>query len=98
MLFRSLGDLDVAVLANHGIAAAGRTVVDAVYFAVEFDRAVRMQALAQQMGPLRITPPEELAQLIPYLSNAAKGRAQGVWDWMLRQVANAEQGRVAGRA
>lgn len=96
-LAAALGDLDVAVLANHGTAAVGRTVVEATYFAILFDRAVRMQALAQQLGPLRITPPDELEQLIPYLSNAAKGRAQGVWDWMLRQVRNAEQGRPAGR-
>lgn len=92
-LAAALGDLDVAVLANHGIAAVGRTVVDATYFAVEFDRAVRMQALAQQLGTLRITPQDELEQLIPYLSTAARTRAQGVWDWMLRQVGRSDRGQ-----
>ncbi len=89
-LAAALGDLDIAVLANHGIAAAGRTVIDATYFAIEFDRAVRMQALAEQLGPLRITPQAELDQLIPYLSTAAKTRAQGVWEWLLRQTDKAD--------
>jgi L-fuculose-phosphate aldolase len=85
-LARALGDLNAAVLANHGIVTAAATVVEATYFAVEFDRAVRIQAAATALGPLRVIPADELEQLIPFLSNAARGRAQGVWDWLLRQA------------
>jgi L-fuculose-phosphate aldolase len=81
-----LADLNAAVLANHGIVTVGASVVEATYFAVAFERAVQVQAAASAMGPLREIPPDELEQLVPYLSNAAKGRAQGVWDWLLRQA------------
>jgi L-fuculose-phosphate aldolase len=85
-LAEALGTHHAAVLANHGIVTAGETVVEATYFAIEFERAVQLQASALAMGTLREMPREELDQLIPYLSNAAKGRAQGVWDWLLRQA------------
>jgi L-fuculose-phosphate aldolase len=92
-LAAALGMHNAAVLANHGIVAVGRTVVEATYFAIEFERAVRLQAAAHDMGLLREIPREELDQLIPYLSNAAKGRAQGVWDWLLRQANAANPSR-----
>lgn len=82
----ALGGHHAAILANHGIVAVGPTVVEATYFAIVFDRAVQLQAAALALGPLREIPPNELDQLIPYLSNAARGRAQGVWDWLLRQA------------
>jgi L-fuculose-phosphate aldolase len=85
-LASALGSLHIAVLANHGIVAAGESVIEATYFAVEFDRAVQLQAAAMGFGPLREIPADELEQLIPYLSNAARGRAQGVWDWLVRQA------------
>jgi L-fuculose-phosphate aldolase len=85
-LAAALGPLNAAVLANHGIVTAGASVIEATYFAIEFDRAVRVQAAALGLGPLREIPPDELEQLIPFLSNAARGRAQGVWDWLLRQA------------
>ncbi len=85
-LATALGTHHAAVLANHGIVAVGQTVMEATYFAIEFERAVRLQAAALALGPLREIPQEEMDQLIPYLSNAAKGRSQGVWDWLLRQV------------
>jgi L-fuculose-phosphate aldolase len=85
-LAAALGSLNAAVLANHGIVTAGVSVVEATYFAIEFDRAVRIQAAALGLGPLREIPPDELEQVIPFLSNAARGRAQGVWDWLLRQA------------
>jgi L-fuculose-phosphate aldolase len=85
-LAAALGHLHAAVLANHGIVTVGASVAEATYFAVEFERAVQVQAAAIGLGPLREMPPDELEQLIPYLSNAAPGRAQGVWDWLLRQA------------
>ena len=85
-LAAALGSHNAAVLANHGIVAAGATVVEATYFAVVFERAVQLQAAALGLGSLRDIPQDELDELIPYLSNAARGRAQGVWDWLLRQV------------
>ena len=85
-LARALGTHHAAVLANHGIVAVGPSVVEATYFAIVFERAVQMQATARAMGPLRDIPQDELDELIPYLSNAARGRAQGVWDWLLRQA------------
>ena len=85
-LAAALGDLHAAVLANHGIVTAAGSVVDATYFAIVLERAVQLQAIAATLGPLRDIPAGELQELIPYLSNAAKGRAQGVWDWLLRQA------------
>jgi ribulose-5-phosphate 4-epimerase/fuculose-1-phosphate aldolase len=85
-LAAAVGQLNVAVLANHGIVAVGESVVEATYFAITFERAVEIQAAALAMGTLREIPPAELEELVPYLSNAARGRAQGVWDWLLRQA------------
>jgi L-fuculose-phosphate aldolase len=85
-LAAALGQLNAAVLANHGIVAVGESVVEATYFAITFERAVEIQAAALAMGTLREIPPAELEELVPYLSNAARGRAQGVWDWLLRQA------------
>jgi L-fuculose-phosphate aldolase len=91
-LAAALGGLNAAVLSNHGIVTAGTTVVEATYFAIEFERAVRLQATAVGLGPLRDIPPDELEQLVPYLSTAATKRSQGVWDWLLRQ-ADRDDGR-----
>jgi L-fuculose-phosphate aldolase len=85
-LAAALGDLHAAVLANHGIVTAAGSIVEATYFAVVLERAIQLQAVAAGLGPLREIPPDELEQLIPYLTTAARGRAQGVWDWLLRQA------------
>ena len=85
-LAEALGTHHAAVLANHGIVTVGPTIVEATYFAIAFERAVQLQATVSAMGTLREIPQDELDELIPYLSNAARGRAQGVWDWLLRQT------------
>jgi L-fuculose-phosphate aldolase len=49
----ALGDRRVVVLRNHGVLVADRDVRWAVLSAVTLERAVRLQAIASSLGPLR---------------------------------------------
>lgn len=54
----ALGDRRVVVLRNHGVVVADRDVRWAVLSAVTLERAVRLQAIASSLGPLRAIPQE----------------------------------------
>ena len=56
----TLGESNAALLQNHGLVAAGRSIAKAVMTAVVLERACRVQMLADTMGGARAwTDPEE---------------------------------------
>lgn len=50
---RALGERHAVVLRNHGVLVAGKDVPWAVMIALTLERALRLQALARSLGPLR---------------------------------------------
>jgi ribulose-5-phosphate 4-epimerase/fuculose-1-phosphate aldolase len=52
----ALGERRVVVMRNHGVLVADRDVRWAVLSAVTLERAVRLQTIASQLGPLRPIP------------------------------------------
>lgn len=55
-----MGDHKALLLRNHGIVTAGRTIEEAVYYAVFLENACWMQVMAESAGgPKLVTPPEE---------------------------------------
>jgi len=57
---RCMGDNKALLLRNHGIVTAGRTIEEAVYFAVFLENACWMQVMAEAAGgPRLVTPPAE---------------------------------------
>jgi L-fuculose-phosphate aldolase len=53
----ALGDAKTILLANHGLLAAGGSIEEAIYLAVFFERAARMQLRAMAAGGFREVEP-----------------------------------------
>ncbi len=61
----SLGDGRAVVMRNHGVLVVGKDVPWAVLGAVTLERAVRLQAIASSLGPLRPIAREHALRLWP---------------------------------
>jgi L-fuculose-phosphate aldolase len=60
---RCLGPHGAAILRNHGIVAAGRSIEEAVWIALKLERACRVQLLAEWAGgPKLVAEGEDLEQ------------------------------------
>jgi L-fuculose-phosphate aldolase len=62
---RALGQRRVVLLRNHGVLVAGESVPWAVLTAVTLERALRLQATASALGPLRPLSPQLAQRLFP---------------------------------
>lgn len=59
-LARTLGQKNAALLRNHGLVTAGKSIAEAVMNAIVLERACRVQLLAEAMGgPQAWTDPQE---------------------------------------
>jgi L-ribulose-5-phosphate 4-epimerase len=59
---RCLGQHQALILRNHGIVTAGKTIEEAVWYALRLERACRIQMLAEAAGgPRLVTDPAEAA-------------------------------------
>ncbi len=85
-LAASLGSHKVTVLKNHGIAVVAPTVQDATFLAVSFDRSLRVQLAAEQLGGVDPISPEEAAAMNAYFDQSYQGRVQVTWEYLLRRV------------
>lgn len=83
-LAEALGDHAVVVLKNHGIAVAAASVQDATFLAVSFDRSLRMQLTAAQLGPLDPIAPDEVRAMNDYFEQSYQGRVESTWQYLLR--------------
>ena len=63
----ALGDAKSILLANHGLLTAGKSVAEAAYLAVFFERAARMQLAAMAAGGYREVRPELAAEARDFL-------------------------------
>ena len=63
----ALGDAKTILLANHGLLATGRSVEEAAYLAVFFERAARMQLRAMAAGGFKEVKPELAAEACSFL-------------------------------
>ncbi|MGQ0544373.1 MAG: class II aldolase/adducin family protein [Betaproteobacteria bacterium] len=71
----ALGEAKTMLLANHGLLAAGTSVEEAVYLAVFFERAARMQLRAMAAGGYREVAPQLAAEAREFLLQPAIVRA-----------------------
>lgn len=85
-LAEALGPRRVVVLKNHGIAVAGPSVADAVFHAVSFDRSLRLQLAAAQLGEVNPISPEEVAEMAAYFDQSYQGRIATAYDYLLRRA------------
>jgi len=61
IISEALGNKKSILLANHGLLTTGKTLEEAVYLAIQFERAARLQLLAESIGKIK-TIKEEYAQ------------------------------------
>ncbi|MEJ4046944.1 class II aldolase/adducin family protein [Erwinia sp. SLM-02] len=82
-LVRDLGPHQVMVLRNHGILAAGRTIPEAFMLAYYFERAARIQLMAQGSGSQLLLPPEAVSEKAARQFNQCEGdiRLRGEREW-----------------
>jgi L-fuculose-phosphate aldolase len=83
-LAMTLADHRLVLLRNHGIAAAGRSVAEATFFAVSFDRSARMQLAAAQLGPINPISPDEAREMAAAFDAALASRVEVTWQYLLR--------------
>ncbi len=86
VLAECLADKSVVVLKNHGITVVGPSVQDATFLAVSFDRSLRLQLAASQLGPLNPITLEEARRMNDYFDRSYHGRVQATWDYLRRKA------------
>jgi L-ribulose-5-phosphate 4-epimerase len=89
---KCLGSHDLVVLKNHGIAVGAKTVQDATFLAVSFDRSIRMQLTAMQLGPVNPISDQEVAEATQYFDKSYGGRVRTTWEYLLRKMQRSSQG------
>jgi L-fuculose-phosphate aldolase len=90
----ALGDRKVVVLKNHGIAAVGGDVANAVFLALSFDRSLRMQLTAGQFGPVAAMTDAEVREMNEYFDRSYGGRLEATWAYLLRMAGIEERSDV----
>jgi L-fuculose-phosphate aldolase len=80
----TLGDRGLVLLRNHGIAAVGASLEQAVYLAVAFERSVRTQAIAASLGAVVEIPADEAAALVAEL-DAGPDRSRAIFEYLGRR-------------
>lgn len=88
----ALGSRKVVVLKNHGIAAVGSDVANAVFLALSFDRSLRMQLTAGQFGPVAAMTDDEVREMNEYFDRSYGGRLEATWSYLLRMAGIEERG------
>ena len=81
---KTLGDRSALILRNHGIVTAGRTIEEAVFVAIQLERACRIQMLAEQAGGPKLFVKEE--ELAAKRSRTNRGDSQGnAFSYLVRR-------------
>ena len=88
----ALGQHSVVVLKNHGIAVAASSVQDATFLAVSFDRSIRMQLTAAQLGPVDPISDDEVRAMNSYFDQSYHGRVETTWHYLLRMARRGREG------
>ncbi|MTJ79635.1 MAG: aldolase [Telmatospirillum sp.] len=72
IITEALGDKRAVLLAHHGLLVAARSVEEACVIAVQFEKAARMQLLAEADGEIRPIPPDLGAEAHDWLLHEQK--------------------------
>lgn len=82
-LVRDIGSHQVLVLRNHGILTAGRTIPEAFMLAYYFERAARIQLMAQGSGRPLALPADNVSEKAARQFNQCEGdiRLRGEREW-----------------
>ena len=54
VISEALGDKRAILLANHGLLTVGQSLEEATYLAIQFERAARLQILAESIGKIQL--------------------------------------------
>jgi L-fuculose-phosphate aldolase len=84
LISRALGQKSAILLAHHGLLTVGDSVEHAVYLAVAFENAARLQMLAQSVGSIRLPPAELAAEAGRFLTGSSLVNA--TFNYWARQV------------
>ena len=57
IIAEALGEKRSILLANHGLLTTGRSLEEAVYLAIQFERAAKLQVLAESIGEIKAINP-----------------------------------------
>ncbi|HET9457853.1 MAG TPA: class II aldolase/adducin family protein [Candidatus Limnocylindrales bacterium] len=82
----ALADGSVVLLRNHGIVVAGRSVEEATWLAVAFERSVRLQHAAAVLGEVREIDPGEIEELGRQLGIGRENRAKVIFAYLHRAL------------
>ncbi|MCA9915974.1 MAG: class II aldolase/adducin family protein [Anaerolineae bacterium] len=83
----ALGDRKAVLMRNHGVLVVGKDVPWLTYTALTLERAIQIQMIAQNLGPLAPFPEETAARL-----SREKYRddfTEGYWHYLIRKLRNA---------
>jgi ribulose-5-phosphate 4-epimerase/fuculose-1-phosphate aldolase len=83
-----LGQARAALLQNHGIVAAGRSVEEATVYAVLLEKAARMELTARQFAVQSWSSEEESRLKVEQVYSERNMR--NIWEYLVRRVRQAE--------
>ncbi len=88
-LARSLGAARACLMRNHGIVTVGSSVEEAALFALQLERAAKLQILAACLGPYTWTPDAETAQKAAHLHSPRQ--LERNWSYYVRKLKRFER-------
>lgn len=91
-LARALGSARACLMRNHGIVTVGSSVEEAALFALQLERAAKLQILAACLGPYEWTPEAEVAQKAAHLHSPRQ--LERNWGYYVRKLQRWERGWV----
>jgi len=89
-LARALGSARACLMRNHGIVTVGSSVEEAALFALQLERAAKLQILAACLGPYAWTPHAEVAQKAAHLHSPRQ--LERNWQYYVRKLRRREHG------
>jgi L-fuculose-phosphate aldolase len=87
IISEALGDKRSLLLSNHGLLTTGRTIEEAACLAVQFERAARLQIMAQSIGKIKPVHDEHAQEAHDFLMSEMVicGTFNGWADQILRE-------------
>ncbi len=67
LISEALGEKTSLLLANHGLMTTGKNLETAVYLAIQFERAARLQLLAESVGDIKAVKDEYASEAHDFL-------------------------------
>lgn len=86
MVAAALDDRPALLIRNHGIITVGRTVQEAVFYAVALVDSIRIQHLASEFGSLREIDPEIAREMSAAFAEGIERRIASAWAYFGRQA------------